>query len=68
MPLDMSPSIFLRVSANFPGCIFVKHLKSYHMLDDPGGLPYAPNLIIVSDSDIRRGNSQKGFATDGYKI
>jgi hypothetical protein len=31
-------------------------------------LPYAPNLIIGSDSDIRRGNSQKGVTTDGYKI
>jgi ferredoxin len=38
------------------------------MLDDPGGLTYAPNLIIGLDSDIRRGNSQKGLATDGYKI
>jgi hypothetical protein len=68
MPLDMSPSIFLRTSANFFGRLFVKHLKSYCLHDDPGDLSYAPNLIISSDSDIRRGNSQKGFAADGYKI
>ncbi|MCK4984238.1 MAG: hypothetical protein KAS40_01895, partial [Desulfobacterales bacterium] len=59
---------YIRASANFLGCLFVKHLKSCHLHDDPSGLPYAPNLIIGSDSDIRRGNSQKGVATDGYKI
>jgi hypothetical protein len=68
MPMDMSPSIFLRASANFPGRLVVKQLKFYRLHDAPGGLPYAPNLIISLDSDIRRGNSQKGLATDGCKI
>jgi len=53
---------------NFPERLFVKRLKSYRRHDDPGSLTDAPNLIIGLDSDIRRGNSQKGFATDGYKI
>jgi hypothetical protein len=38
------------------------------MLDDPGGLTYAPNLIIGLDSDIRRGNSQKGLATERWDL
>jgi hypothetical protein len=63
MPIDMFPSIFLRAAANFPGCLLVKRLKFYRRHDDPSGLPYVPNLIIGSDSDIRRGNLSKGFAT-----
>jgi hypothetical protein len=68
MPMDMCPSIFVSVTDNFFGHLFVKHLKFYYLHNDLSDLPCAPNLIIALDSDIRRGNSPKDFATDGDKI